>query len=445
MLEFSVFYRLAASIGIGLIIGMQREHTYFDQSDRHPAGVRTFTLVGLGGAMAAFLAALMNSVAPFVTGFVVVGLLLVASHIAFGLSHRDISGENASTGNASGGNASGGNAPTTSGITTSVALVIVYLLGGLCWYGQLLESCIIMIVMLWILTAKEQLHSFAKKLSKEDVLATVKFAVISGLVLPFLPNQAYGPPGLEVLNPHTIWLFVVFISGIGFVGYVLIKIVGPGKGIWLTGLLGGIASSTALTLNLTSRSRDNESYAPDFTMGIVLSWSVMYVRLYLICIVLSGELAKPLALPLLLPVVPGLAYAAFLKVRPIRGHQEHCGDFSNPFKLGPAIKFGIVFTCVMFVANAARVYLGSGALLACSFLGGAAEMDAVAFSVIDMHLKSGLDIRNLVLAFLFASLANTLTKGGLVFFLGAKSMRKAIVPAVVLICAVTGGLIAFYM
>ncbi len=437
MLEFSVFYRLAASIGIGLIIGMQREHTYFDQSDRHPAGVRTFTLVGLGGAMAAFLAALMNSVAPFVTGFVVIGLLLVASHIAFGLSHRDFGG--AAPGSAQ------GSAPTTSGITTSVALVIVYLLGGLCWYGQLLESCIIMIVMLWILTAKEQLHSFAKKLSKEDILATVKFAVISGLILPFLPNQAYGPPGLEVLNPHTIWLFVVFISGIGFIGYVLIKLVGPGKGIWLTGLLGGIASSTALTLNLAGRSKENEDYAPDFTLGIVLSWSVMYVRLYLICIVLSGSLAKPLALPLLLPVVPGLAYAAFLKIRERNVQHEHCGDFSNPFHLGPAIKFGLVFTCVMFVANAARVYLGSGALLACSFLGGAAEMDAVAFSVIDMHLKAGLDVRNLVLAFLFASLANTLTKGGLVIFLGAKSMRKSIVPAVVLICAVTVALIGLYI
>lgn len=447
MLEFSVFYRLAAAIGIGLIIGMQREHTYFDQSDRHPAGVRTFTLVGLGGAMAAFLSALMENPAPFVTGFVVIGLLLTASHIAFGLIHRDSGAVNGAANGAAPGNgtAPGSIAPGTSGITTSVALVIVYLLGALCWYGRLLESCIIMVVMLWLLTAKEQLHSFAKKLSKEDILATVKFAVISGLILPFLPNQAYGPPGLEVLNPHTIWLFVVFISGIGFVGYVLIKLVGPGKGIWLTGLLGGIASSTALTLNLTSRSRDNESYAPDFTMGIVLSWSVMYVRLYLICIVLSGELAKPLALPLLLPVVPGLAYALFLKLRSIRGPHEHCGDFSNPFHLRPAIKFGLVFTCVMFVANAARVYLGSGALLACSFLGGAAEMDAVAFSVIDMHLKAGLDIRNLVLAFLFASLANTLTKGGLVFFLGAKSMRKAIVPAVVLICAVTGGLIALYV
>ena len=433
MLDFNIFYRLAAAIGLGLIIGMQREHTYSDQSDRHPAGVRTFTLVGLAGAMAALLSDQMGGAAPFITGFVVVGMLLMAMHVSFAIGHRRPDAP-------LGGAPVGGD-----GITTSVALVIVYLLGGICWYGRLLESCIIMVVMLWVLSAKEQLHAFAQKLSKEDVLATVKFAVISALILPFLPNQAYGPPGLEVLNPHTIWLFVVFISGIGFVGYVLIKVVGPGKGIWLTGLLGGLASSTALTLNLAGRSRENEDYASDFTLGIVLSWAVMYVRLYLICIFLSGALAKPLLLPLLLPVVPALGYALYLKIRESRNHRQKSTDFSNPFKLLPAIKFGIVFTCVMFVANAARVYLGSGALLACSFLGGAAEMDAVAFSVIDMNLKSGLGVRELVLALLFASLANTLTKGALVFALGAKSMRKPILPAVVLICLVTAGLIGYYM
>ena len=429
MLDFNVFYRLAAAIGIGLIIGLQREHTYFDQSDRHPAGVRTFTLVGLAGAMAALLSDQMGGVAPFVAGFVVMALLLFASQISFALGRRTADG-----------------LPTgKNGITTSVAVIIVYLLGGICWYGRLPESCVIVVVMLWVLSAKEQLHAFAQKLSKEDIIAIVKFAVITALVLPFLPNQSYGPPGLEVLNPRSIWLFVVFISGIGFVGYGLIKLVGPGKGIWLTGLLGGLASSTALTLNLAGRSRENEDYASDFTLGIVLSWAVMYARLYLICIFLSSTLAKPLLLPLLLPVVPALGYALYLKVREFRDHRQKSADFTNPFKLLPAIKFGVIFTCVMFVANAARVYLGSGALLACSFLGGAAEMDAVAFSVIDMNLKSGLAVRELVLALLFASLANTITKGVLVCVLGAKSMRRPIIPAVVLICAVTGGLIAYYM
>ena len=424
MIEFNVFYKLAAALGIGFIIGMQRENSYSRNSSRHPAGLCSFSIVSLCGALTCFLGELMNSLAPFVTGLVVVGLLLLASHVAYGLSNRE----------------SGGPA----GITTSAALIMVYLLGSLCWFNRLLEACILMIVLLGLLAIKRQLHDFAKKLSPEDIIATVKFAVISLMILPFLPNKAFGPPGLEVLNPHTIWLFVVFISGIGFVGYVLIKLVGPGKGIWLTGLLGGLASSTALTLNLAGRSVDNEQYAADFTLGIVLSWSVMYVRLYLICVFLVPSLAVPLLAPLLVSVVPGLGYAGYLKLRESKDHRQKTTDFNNPFKLLPAVKFGLVFTVVMFAANAAHALLGSGALIACSFLGGAAEMDAVAFSLIDMCRKAALENRNLILALLFASLANTMTKGGLVYFLGAKSMRRPILPAVALICGVTVVMIGIY-
>ena len=424
MIEFNIFYKLAAALGIGFIIGMQRENSYSRNNSRHPAGLCSFSIVSLCGALSCFLGELMGSIVPFVTGLIVVGLLLVASHVAYGLSNRENGGP--------------------AGVTTSAALVMIYFLGALCWFNRLLEACILMIVLLWLLAVKRQLHEFAKKLSSEDIMATVKFAVISLLILPFLPNHAYGPAGLEVLNPHTIWLFVVFISGIGFVGYVLIKVVGPGKGIWLTGLLGGLASSTALPLNLAGRSCDNEQYAADFTLGLVLSWSVMYVRLYLICVFLVPSLALPLLAPLLVPVVPGLAYAAYLKIRESKDHRQKTTDFNNPFKLLPAVKFGLVFTIVMFLANAARVYLGSGALIACSFLGGAAEMDAVAFSLIDMCRKAALENHSLILALLFASLANTITKGGIVYFLGAKAMRRPIIPAVALISGVTVVMIGFY-
>ena len=424
MIEFNIFYKLAAALGIGFIIGMQRENSYSRNNSRHPAGLCSFSIVSLCGALSCFLGELMGSIVPFVTGLIVVGLLLVASHVAYGLSNRENGGP--------------------AGVTTSAALIMIYFLGALCWFNRLLEACILMIVLLWLLAVKRQLHEFAKKLSSEDIMATVKFAVISLLILPFLPNHAYGPAGLEVLNPHTIWLFVVFISGIGFVGYVLIKVVGPGKGIWLTGLLGGLASSTALTLNLAGRSCDNEQYAADFTLGIVLSWSVMYVRLDLSCVFLVPSLALPLLAPLLVPVVPGLAYAAYLKIRESKDHRQKTTDFNNPFKLLPAVKFGLVFTIVMFLANAARVYLGSGALIACSFLGGAAEMDAVAFSLIDMCRKAALENHSLILALLFASLANTIAKGGIVYFLGAKAMRRPIIPAVALISGVTVVMIGFY-
>lgn len=424
MIEFNIFYKFAAALGIGFIIGMQRENSYSQNNSRHPAGLCSFSIVSLCGALSCYLGDLMGSIVPFVVGLVIVGLLLVASHIAYDLSNRGNGGP--------------------AGVTTSAALIMIYFLGALCWFNRLLEACILMIVLLWLLAVKRQLHDFAKKISTEDIIATVKFAVISLMILPFLPNKAFGPTGLEVLNPHTIWLFVVFISGIGFVGYVLIKLVGPGKGIWLTGLLGGLASSTALTLNLAGRSCDNEQYASDFTVGIVLSWAVMYARLYLICVFLVPSLALPLLAPLLVPVIPGLGYAAYLKMRESNNHVQKTTDFNNPFKLLPAVKFGLIFTIVMFLANAARVYFGSGALIACSFLGGAAEMDAVVFSLIDMCRKATLENQNLILALLFASLANTVTKGGIVYFLGAKSMRRPIIPAVALICGVTIVMIGIY-
>ena len=424
MIEFNIFYKLAAALGIGFIIGMQRENSYSRNNSRHPAGLCSFSIVSLCGALSCYLGDLMGSIVPFVVGLVIVGLLLVASHIAYGLSNQNNGGP--------------------AGVTTSAALIMIYFLGALCWFNRLLEACILMIVLLWLLAVKRQLHDFAKKISTEDIIATVKFAVISLMILPFLPNRSFGPAGLEVLNPHTIWLFVVFICGIGFVGYVLIKLVGPGKGIWLIGLLGGLASSTALTLNLAGRSVDNEQYAADFTLGIVLSWSVMYARLYLICIFLMPSLALPLLAPLLVPVVPGLGYAAYLKLRESKDHRQKTTDFNNPFKLLPAIKFGLVFTVVMFIANAAHAYFGSGALMICSFLGGAAEMDAVAFSLIDMCRKATLEHHNLILALLFASLANTLTKGCMVYFLGAKSMRRPILPAVGLICGVSVVMIGIY-
>lgn len=282
------------------------------------------------------------------------------------------------------------------------------------------------------------------KFSRDDLIATMKFAFIV-LIIFLLPNKLYGPPGLEVLNPRSIWLFVTFISGIGYVGYVLINVIGPGKGIGLTGFLGGIASSTALTLNLAGRSKENEIFSDSFAMGIVLSWSVMFVRLYLICIFLDPSLVVPLAAPLLIPPIPGFAYALYLHRLAKNKQKQHHSDFSNPFNLLPAIKFGVIFTSVMFLANAVRVMFGDGALMACSFIGGAVEMDAVAFSLLDMNINLGLATRELVMALVLASFANTLTKGVLVFVLGAKNLRKPIAPAVALICATAAVIFCTYL
>jgi uncharacterized membrane protein (DUF4010 family) len=422
MSDITIFYRLGLALGIGFIIGLQREHSYYDVNDTHPAGVRTFAISGLLGALLPFIGSLMGTQVLFFIGFILIGLLLMTAHFVSSQIKKD----------------------STIGLTTSLSMLLVFLLGALCWYNRLLEACAIMVCLLSLLSFKEQIHSFAQKLSKEDILATIKFAVIAALVLPFLPNEFYGPKGLEVLNPFNIGLFVVFISGISFIGYVLVKVVGPGKGIGITGILGGIASSTALTLNLTQRSQGNGSYSGSLAMGVILSWSVMYLRLYIICSLLNPSLMSTLAVPMLVPMIPGLLYAGYLKYRESKVQKVNPATFTNPFELMPAIKFGLIFTVVLFIANAARVYFGNQGLLISSFVAGFADMDAIALSVIEMNSSNALPGKQVILAILFAGVANTLTKGSMVVLFGEKSMKRAIIPAMVLILSVTGGLIGLY-
>ena len=409
-MEFNLFYRLACAIAIGLIIGLQRENTYQNEAF-HSAGIRTFAIAGILGALGVLMSQQMNSVVPFVALLLVLGILLGAMHIAL--------------------------SKVLTGITTSVALLAVFMLGGLCFYGRILESVAVAVCVLGLLTFKDPLHSFAHRVSKEDIIATLKFALISAVILPILPEKNYGPVGLEVISPYKVWLFVCFISGISFVGYVLIKWIGPGKGIGLTGLFGGLASSTALTLGLAGRSKENAEYSASLSMGIIISWSVMYLRVYLICIILVPQLASSLALPLLIPPIPGLICAYILHRKNKASHAAQHENFTNPFNLLPSIKFGFIFAVVLFIANATQKYFGNEALFLSSFVTGLAEMDAITLSILDMAKSGSVLIATAGKAIAIAALANTLCKGILACVIGGRLMRRFILPATSVIVAVS--------
>lgn len=404
-MELSTFYRLACALAIGLIIGLQRENTYPTEEEIRSAGIRTFSITGVLGALAALMSIQMGSAAPFVGMLIVLGLVLAAMHIS---SSSRFQG----------------------GITTSVSMIAVFMLGGLCQYGKILESVAVAVGVLGLLALKDPLHSFAHQVSKEDILATLKFALISAVILPILPEKAYGPPGLEVLSPYKIWIFVCLISGISFIGYFLIKWIGPGKGIGLTGFLGGLASSLALTLNLSQRSKQNPEFSSSLTTGIVIAWSVMYLRIYLICILLLPSIAGKLAVALLVPPIPGLLYAYYLYRRNRRLHPVQMTNFTNPFELLPSIKFGFIFAAVLFLANAAQKYFGSDALFISSFITGLASMDAITLSVLDMTKQGSVVLGPAAKAIAVAGLANTLCKGVLACIFGDREMRRLIIPVV---------------
>jgi len=418
VIESTLFFRFGVALVIGIMVGLQREYAYHDPDRELSTGVRTFALMGLSGCTAALAADMLDSPWPFVGIVLILGLYLGLNYFI-----------EASRGEA--------------GLTTETAAILTMLAGALSYWNHPALAVALGVVTTVLLTFKLELHRFARIITREDVYATLKFAVITAVVLPVLPNRNFGPPPFDVLNPYTIWLLVVFISGISFVGYVLIKVVGPQKGIGLTGLLGGLASSTALTLSFTQRSTDDPALARPLALGIIAAWTVMFARVVVAVTALNITLVQSLWLPITIPIVAGLAYALYLFFTQQAGHQDEV-SFSNPFELGPAIKFGVIFTVVLLVSKAGQVYLGDTGIYISSFVSGLADADAIALSLARLSTEpQGIDLSTATQAIVLAAAANTLTKGMIVMVGGSSALRRAILPGFLLMMGAAIAVIIF--
>jgi uncharacterized membrane protein (DUF4010 family) len=411
------FYRFALAVGLGLLVGIQRESTYDEPEGKLFAGVRTFPLYSLAGYVLALTSAQLESGLPFLAGLIAMGALLVLAY------HADV-------------------IIGKPGMTTEMSAIISYGLGGMCYWGLEALAAAIGVAVVALLSFKPQFRRFAHAVTREDMYATVQFAVISVIVLPLLPNESYGPPPFDIFNPYSIWLMVVFISGVSFLGYILIKIVGARRGIGLTGLLGGFASSTAVTLSFAQRSRESEELARPFALAILVAWAVMFVRVLIIVFTLAPELARRLVIPLVSAAVVGAIYAGYLYLVQRSGERDTI-EFSNPFELGPAIRFGAIYAVVLLVSRAAQVYFGDLGVYISSFASGLADVDAIALSMVDLTQgASGLDPVVATRAIVIAAMANTLFKGAFALVSGSPRLRRVLWPGLLLMLA-TGIGVAF--
>jgi uncharacterized membrane protein (DUF4010 family) len=293
-----------------------------------------------------------------------------------------------------------------------------------------------------LLSLKLEMHRFAHQVTREDVYAILKFAIITAIVLPVLPNRTYGVAPFDVLNPFKIWLLVVFISGISFVGYILIKIIGARKGITLTGALGGLASSTAVTLSFTQRSKDSPKLAKAFAAAIIVSWTIMFVRIILEVSAVNHTLLELLWLPIGALIVVALGYCVALFIIQRKATSEEEVNFVNPFELGPAIKFGLIFIFILLFSKTAQIYLGTTGLYLSSFISGIADVDAITLSISQLSLDSAsLNAATAVRAIVIAAISNTLVKGSIVIFMGDSTLRKVIWPGYILMVVVGIGMV----
>lgn len=413
MEHYGLYLRFGVALFIGLLVGLQREYSYDESGDDHEktfAGVRTFALFGLIGCAAGYLADLLSEPWVFIAIILAVGLLIAVSYYI-----------SASKGQP--------------GMTTEVAAIVTVVAGAFCFWDQIALAVAIAVITTALLSFKLELHGFAERLTREDIIAALKFALITAIVLPILPNEAIWPPPFDVLNPYRIWLMVVLISGISFLGYVLFKLIGSRRGTTLTGVLGGLVSSTATTLSFSERSRKNTGLAKPFAMAIIIAWTVMFIRVLIEVWVVNRSLFEVLWLPVALAGLAALLYAAYLYLAPHESDEEDV-DVSNPFELRPAITFGLLFGLVLLVARAAQLYLGDAGVYLSSFLSGLADVDAITLSMAELSGSGELTVSIAARAIVIAIMANTLVKGGIVLASGSSTIKRTMLPGIVLILLV---------
>jgi uncharacterized membrane protein (DUF4010 family) len=418
MPQLELVARFGIALFIGVLIGLEREFARQKEEVRAFAGIRTFPLIALLGCSAALISDLTEAWAFAVVALLVGSLIAVA--YAFDAREGRV------------------------GVTSEVAALVVFVCGALCYWNYLELAAAIAVVTFGFLTLKPQLHRVAQRISSEDLYATLKFAVISLIILPVLPNQTYGPPPFDAFNPYKTWLMVVFISGISFLGYVLIKVVGGRRGIGLTGLLGGLVSSTAVTLSFSERSQDHPDLARPFALAITLAWTVMFGRVLVEVAVLNQSLLQALWLPMAAAMGAGLVFCGLYYFSQ-RTDQGSDVKLANPFELGPAIKFGILYAVILVVAKAAQFYFQEAGLYAAAAVAGLADVDAITLSMAELAgTGGGIAVPTAARAVVLAVISNTLVKGGIALGIGTAALRRALLPPLLAILA-TSATVAFLL
>lgn len=406
-MTLELLLNLATALGVGLLIGTERSWSGGDQNGEEMAGIRTFGLAGLFGGLAALSAGHFGA-AAWISMFVVLALLTTAGYVVESRTNAD------------------------RGMTTEVALLLTFLLGSLAVAESRILAASVAVVVALLLSLKSRLHGALRKLNEVELSGALKLLFISVVLLPALPNQGYGP--WEAFNPYTTWWMVVLIAGIGFAAYVAIRLLGTRHGLMVTALLGGIVSSTAMTITLARL--DSPKLRHALAAGLLATSALMFPRVLLEVGLINRALLPSLLAPML---TAGLIYAAGALFYYLRaGKQpENATEppLKNPFELGPALRFAGLLVIILFLVEGAQRWLGDAGVYLVSLLSGLTDVDAITLSLSN-SAKTDLSEEVAVRGIFLAALSNSLVKAGLILFIGGRAIAMLTLPFVL------GGLLA---
>ncbi|MFC6716754.1 MgtC/SapB family protein [Natrialbaceae archaeon GCM10025810] len=402
-----VLLHLLVGVGLGALIGLEREQS---ESGGTFAGSRTFPLFALYGAL---VAAFFPTVLSLALGVLVVPLTVAyAGKIWY---ERDI------------------------GLTTLMAALLTAILGAMAMHSDTgaVTAIIVGGVITVLLSVKEPVHEFADQIDETERLASVKFVLVVLIVLPALPDRSLDV--LYGLNPRFIWLMVVFVTGLGFVAYVLGQFLEPAQSIAVTGIIGGFVSSTATTVTMAEKTVQNETLYHVCAFAVVTASIVMFPRALIEVAVVNPNLLSSVAVPLGVMTVVGIVAAGTLYWRTMTDETIEPGELKNPFRLRPALLFGAIFAVVLLVSEYAHEWLGTSGVYVTAFLSGLADVDAMTITLSKLAAEGTISTQTATTGIVIAAIANTFVKAALAWLLGTYRLGKLV--SIVLGVVVASGLV----
>jgi len=389
---------LAIAIGLGLLVGLQREWA----ADK-PIGLRSFALISTIGGLIGLFA--MEYGAWILASGLIAVTIAIYSHAYF-LSRQS----------------------NVSGMTTELAAIAMFLVGALATSGYMAGAVVIGGVVTLLLHWKAPMHTWVKRIGEIEFQAIARFVLISLVVLPILPNDAYGP--YSVLNPWQIWLMVVLIVSINLAAYVSLKVSSGKGGALLSGMLGGLISSTATTVSFSTRSRSDRLVVPIAGIVILVASALVYLRI----VIETAVVARGLLPELIGPVVAFLVlFAIVIGVQLIRlpPTAEEYLETSNPAELKTALSFALVYSVVLYISAAVNERFGESMLYPIAAISGLTDVDAITLSIGRLFVESRIETDIAWRVIFVASLSNLLFKAGVVAVIGGTHLRRRVLPVLV--------------
>jgi uncharacterized membrane protein (DUF4010 family) len=400
-----VFKAIGMSLGLGLLVGLQREH-----AESQVAGIRTFALVTLLGTLMALLSASYGGWLVAIGAAAVAVLLFVANlaKMRRGLSEP--------------------------GLTTEVAALVMYGVGAYLVLGDAGVAVLVGGIVAVLLQLKQPLHSLVSQLSADDLRVIMQFALLALVILPVLPNENYGP--FAAFNPHETWLMVVLIVGLSLAGYIIYKFFGQDAGTVMGGMLGGMVSSTATTASYARRAHEQPAACGQAALVIAIASAIAIGRVIVEVAVAAAPIVRYVAPPLAAMFLWALVLA-FVLYRFDGGGKTEIPPPSNPAQLRIALVFAAMYATIKLAVAATQHYFGDTALYAVACASGLTDLDAITLStaklVDQQRLAADLGWRLI----LTAALANLAFKGGIAVVLGQRRLTSRIL--VVFGAAILGG------